>query len=98
MIHGKTRHPQSQGSVERVNKEIKKVLGSFMWKSKDPCWVKYVQVNRTQYSIDTSLHSTLEYKTPYRILFGREHVQGLEEFGIPDEIAADVTTEEEMNQ
>ena len=96
VIHGKARHPQSQGSVERVNKEIKKVLGSFMRKSKDPCWVKYV--NRTQYSINTSPHSTLEYKTPYRILFGREHVQGLEEFGIPDEIAADVTTEEEMNQ
>ena len=45
-----------------------------------------------QYSINTSQHSTLEYKTPYRILFGREHVQGLEEFGTPDEIAADVTT------
>ena len=92
VIHGKARHPQSQGSVERLNKEIKKVLGSFMRKSK----VKYV--NRTQYSINTSPHSTLEYKTRYRILFGREHVQGLEEFGIPDEIAADVTTEEEMNQ
>ena len=37
----------------------------------------------------------LENKTPYRILFGREHVQV---FGIPDEIATDVTTEEEMNQ
>ena len=82
MIHGKARHPPSQGS--------------FMRESKDPCWVKYV--NRTQYSINTSPHSTLEYKTPYIILFGREHVQGLEEFGIPDEIAADVTTEEEMNQ
>ena len=50
VIHGKARHPQSQGSVERVNKEIKKVLGSFMRKSKDPCWDKYV-VHRTQYSI-----------------------------------------------
>ena len=48
-----------------------------MRKSKDPCWVKYV--NRNQYSINTSSHSTftLEYKTPYRILFDREHVQGL---------------------
>ena len=26
IVHGKPRHPQSQGSVERVNKDIKKVL------------------------------------------------------------------------
>ena len=66
-----------------------------MLKSKDPCWVKYV--NRTQYSINTSPHSAVDYKTPYRIIFGWEHVQGFKEFGIPDEIAEDVTTEEEMN-
>ena len=34
IVHGKPRHPQSQGSVERVNKEIKKVLGSLMRKTK----------------------------------------------------------------
>ena len=30
------RHSQSQGSVERVNKEIKKVLGSLIKKTKSP--------------------------------------------------------------
>ena len=35
IVHGKPRHPQSQGSVERVNKEIKKVLGSLMRKNKE---------------------------------------------------------------
>ena len=35
IVHGKPRHPQSQGSVERVNKEIKKVLDSRMRKNKD---------------------------------------------------------------
>ena len=33
--HGKPRHPQSQGSVERVNREIKIVLGSLMRKNND---------------------------------------------------------------
>ena len=96
IIHGKARHPQSQGSVERVNREIKRVLGSLMRKTNDPCWVKYV--NLAKYTINTSPHSTLQNNTPYRILFGREPVQGLENFCIPEEIAADVTTEEEMNQ
>ena len=96
IIHGKPRHPQSQGSVERVNREIKKVLGSLMRKNNDQCWIKYV--NTTQYSINTSPHSTLENKTPYRVLFGRDPVGGLESFGIPEEIAVDVTTEQEINQ
>ena len=48
-----------------------------------------------QYSINTSPHSTLENKSPYRVLFGRE-TRGMEQFGIPEEIAVDVTTEEQM--
>ena len=67
-----------------------------MRKNEDQCWVKYL--NNTQYAINTSPHSTLEYKTPYRVLFGRDPVDGLTSFGIPVEIAADVTTEEEINQ
>ena len=59
-------------------------------------WVKYL--NNTQYSINTNPHSILEYKTPYRVLFGRDPVEGLASFGIPEEIAVDVTTEEEINQ
>ena len=93
IIHGKPRHPQSQGSVERVIREIK-VLGSLMRKAGDNCWTKYI--NMVQYSINTSPHSTLENKSPYRVLFGREQIRGMEQFGIPEEIAVDVTTEEEM--
>ena len=62
IIHGKARDPQSQGSVEGVNREIKKVLGSLMRKTNDPWWVKYV--NLAQYSINTKPHSTLQNKTP----------------------------------
>ena len=95
IIHGKPRHPQSQGSVERVNQEVKHVLGSLMrMKSRDPCWVKYVPI--VQHSINTSPHSTLLGNSPYRILFGREPVKGMGDFGIPDEIARDVLTEEDM--
>ena len=70
ILHGKPRHPQSQGSVERVNREIKPVLGSLMRKNKD--------------------------NSPYRVQFGREPVRGMQGYGIPDEIANDVTIEEEI--
>ena len=48
--------------------------------------------------LNTRPHSTLEYKTPYRTLFGRDPVEGLVSFGIPKEIVVEVTTEEEINQ
>ena len=67
-----------------------------MRKNKDQCWVKYL--NNTQYSINTSPHSTWEYNTPYRILFACDTVEGLASFGVLEEIAVDVTTEEEINQ
>ena len=61
-VNGRPRHPQSQGSVERVNKEIKKVLGALIRKNNDPCWVKYVSIG--QHSINTSPHCTLENYSP----------------------------------
>ena len=94
IIQGKPRHPQSQGSVERINQEIKLVIGSKMGKSNDDCWVKYIPI--VQHSINTSPHSTLQGNSSYRILFGRVPVKGMENFGIPDEMAGDVTTEERM--
>ena len=50
-VNGRSRHPQSQGSVESVNKTINKVLGGLMRKNNYPCWVK---------SINTNPHFTLE--------------------------------------
>ena len=95
IVHGKPRHPQSQGSVERVNREIKKVLGALMRKNRDPCWVKYVSL--AQHSMNTSPHSTLENKSPYRVLFGRDPTKGLDELGIPENISKDINTEEELS-
>ena len=75
IVHGKPRHPESQCSVERVNREIKKVLGSLMRKAYNPCWVTYVHL--AQHSINKSPHSTLENRIPYRVLFGRGPVKDL---------------------
>ena len=47
--------------------------------------MKYVLI--VKHSINTSLHSTLEEKTPYRTLFLRETVIGLQDFRIPETIA-----------
>ena len=44
IVHGKPRHPESQGSVERANRDIKNALASKMRDNDDDlCWVKYVR-------------------------------------------------------
>ena len=35
IVHGRPRHPESQGSVERSNGEVKKKLGSWIRDNKD---------------------------------------------------------------
>ena len=76
----------------KSNKEIKRVFGSLKRKADNNNWVKFVPLVR--HSINISPHSTLEYQTPYRVLFGRDPLKG-RDLGIPDEISQDVTTEEE---
>lgn len=41
-------------------------------------------------------HSPLENSSPYRVLFGRDH-KGLEDVRISDNMAQEITTEEELN-
>ena len=53
-------------------------------------------IPRVQHSIITSPHSGLDGRSPYRVLFGRNPIKGLEDIGIPDAIANDITTEEEL--
>ena len=44
IIHGKPRHPESQGTVERANRDIKDTLFTIMHdNSNDQCWVKYLR-------------------------------------------------------
>ena len=59
-----------------------------MEKANDPSWENNVSL--AQHSINASPHSTLENRTPYRVLFGRDPVKGLEDLGIPNEIANDL--------
>ena len=64
------------------------VLGLLMRKNKDQC---------SRYAINIRPHSTLEYKTTYRVLFRCDPVEGLASFGIPEEMAVNLTTQEEIS-
>ena len=70
IVHGKPRHPESQGSVERANGEIKNALGSKMRENcNDLCWVKYL--SRVEFEKNTTYYSTIGI-TPFEALFNRK--------------------------
>ena len=49
MVHGRARHPQSQGSVERANSDIKKMLASWMRDNRSTKWsigCKFLQLKK----------------------------------------------------
>ncbi|CAF0762947.1 unnamed protein product [Brachionus calyciflorus] len=65
--HKAPRHPQSQGSVERANADIKKMLATWMRGNKSLRWslgIKFVQLKKNH-----SYH-TGSKKSPFRTVFG----------------------------
>ena len=67
MVNGKPRHPQSQGSVERANGDIKDMLVAWMGDTETNDWsvgLKFVQFQK-----NSSLHSGIQ-RSPYAAMFG----------------------------
>ena len=96
IIHGKPRHPESQGSVERANRDIKNALASKMRdNNNDLCWVKHVR--RVQLEKNTTYHSTIGM-TPFEALFNRKPSFGLSDMGIPSELASEIYDEDDLER
>ena len=96
IVHRKPRHPESQGSVERANRDIKNVLESKMRDNdNDLCWVKYVR--RVQLEKNTTYHSTIGM-TPFEALFNRKLSFGLSDLGIPSELTSEIHDEVDLEK
>ena len=83
LVHGRPRHPQSQGSVERANGDIKDMLVSWMNDNDTTDWsvgIKFVQFKK-----NTSLHAGIQ-RSPDSALFGNDATFGLSVSSLPVEI------------
>uniref|UniRef100_A0AC34FXC6 Integrase catalytic domain-containing protein n=1 Tax=Panagrolaimus sp. ES5 TaxID=591445 RepID=A0AC34FXC6_9BILA len=74
LIHGKARHSQSQGSVERANRDIQDILAILMQRRACSEWSTLLP--EVQIMKNTRHHRGIA-RTPYMALFGRESVYGL---------------------
>ena len=74
IVHGKPRHPQSQGSVERANGDIKDMLITWLGDNATNNWA--VGLKFVQFYKNTSHHSGIKC-SPFKALFGSEAKVGL---------------------
>ena len=93
MVHGKPRHPQSQGSVERLNCDIKDMLIAWMGDNSSTDWP--VGLKFVQFMKNTSYHSTIK-QTPFSALFGGNPRVGLRSTNLPTEILERLVTEDDL--
>ena len=93
MVHGKPRHPQSQGSVERANSDIKDILVAWMSDNNTQDWrvaFKFVQQQKN------CTHHAGIHRTPYKAMFGEDTKVGLTSSNIPPEILKRLQSEDDL--
>lgn len=93
LVHGKPRHPQSQGSVERANGDIKDMLVAWMSDQNSQDWsvgIKFVQFQK-----NAAYHSGIKC-SPYSALLGCEARVGLTSSSLPTEVVSTLETEEDL--
>jgi hypothetical protein len=94
LVHGRPRHPQSQGSVERANADIKSMIISWTHENNNTHWSEGLRF--VQFQKNRSYHRTID-QSPYSALFGSDQKVGLSSPAIPKEILDTLETEEDLN-
>ncbi|XP_071149089.1 SCAN domain-containing protein 3-like [Mytilus edulis] len=94
IVHGKPRHPQSQGSIERSNGDIHDMLTTWLRDNESTKWsigIKFVQIQK-----NSALNKGIG-RSPYEALFGKCATIGLtSETKIPTEILMTLEKEEDL--
>ena len=68
ILHGTPRHSQSQGSVEKANQDVQKILFAWMEQNHSKKWsegLRFVMMQK-----NSSYHSGIK-QTPHEALFGK---------------------------
>lgn len=93
MVHGKPRHPQSQGSVERLNCDVKDMLIAWLGDHDITDWTTGLKF--VQFSKNSSYHTGIK-QTPYKALFGNDPSIGLSSTRLPTEVLERMVTESDL--
>ena len=94
MVHGKPRHPQSLGSVERANCNIKDMLVAWLGDNQTTNWT--VGLKFVQYQKNSSYHSGIK-RSPYAALFGSSFKVGLTSSALPNDVIQRLQSEDDLS-
>ncbi|XP_050313667.1 KRAB-A domain-containing protein 2-like [Anthonomus grandis grandis] len=95
IVHGKPRHSQSQGSVERANQDIQNMLMTWMDDKNCTRWsegLRFVQLMKNR-----AYHDGIK-QAPYAAMFGHDIKVGLSTPAFPREAIENLRTEEELEK
>lgn len=95
IVHGRPRHPQSQGSIERANQDVEHMLRAWMQDNVSQRWSIGLQF--VQWQKNCSFHRTIG-RSPYNALFGNDPKVGLTSSRLPNNFVKTITTEEEIEE
>lgn len=93
IVHGKPRHPQSQGSVERANGDIKDMLVAWMADNNSTDWATGIKF--VQFSKNSAYHAGIK-RSPYAAMFGVNARVGLTSTSLPQEIISSLQSEQDL--
>ena len=95
IVHGKPRHSQSQGSVERANRDIEDMLMTWLQSNSTTHWgdgLRFIQVMKNR-----AYHEGIKC-SPYEAMFGQPMKVGLKTSNLPDDAIDDIFAEEELEK
>ena len=95
IMHGKPRHSQSQGSVERGNRDVEDMLMAWLQSNSATHWgdgLQFIQVMKNR-----AYHESIKC-SPYKVMFGQPMKVGLKTSILPDDAIDDVFAEEELEK
>lgn len=95
LVHGKPRHSQSQGSVERSNQDVRDMLVAWMLDNNTKQWsdgLRFIQSKKNR-----ALHEGIK-KSPYEAMFGSKQRIGLADSSLESEVYDSLKTEEDLEK
>ena len=93
IVHGRPRHSESQGSIERVNRTSEQKLGAWMKENKSKNW----SVGRlfVRWQINTQKSRAID-DLPYRLTFGQMPRVGISCLPLAPALLSQLTTEADL--
>jgi transposase InsO family protein len=95
LVHGKPRHSQSQGSVERSNQDVRDMLVAWMLDNKTKQWSEGLRL--IQSKKNRALHEGIK-KSPYEAMFGSKRRIGLAYSSLERETYEILDSEEDLER